>query len=382
MTHNCLDTAHDLPDHELLSRVKTLAARERAATAELVAHLAELDARKLYLPAGYNSMFAYCCEALSLSEDAAYNRIEVARATRRFPVVLDLLTEGAVTLTAAKLLARHLTEDNHAAVLQSARGLRTSEVEKLVAALSPRPDAPTVIRRLAAVSVAAPIPPTLAAPISPILAAPPVPAPPVAPAPVPPSPPATFTALAPERYKMQVTISGEALDLLEMAKDLLRHALPTGDVAAVLERALKALVAEQLKKKFADTDRPQRSRGTAAGSREVAAEVRRAAYLRDRGRCAFVGTGGRRCNERAFVEFHHLRPFAHDGPATVENIELRCRAHNVHEWELLSTDLRRQEEAWLCRRYSSHDESSGPHARRKRNGVTARDGVTMEVRSP
>ena len=59
--------------------------------------------------------------------------------------------------------------------------------------------------------------------------------------------------------------------------------------------------------------------------------MRRAVWLRDLGRCAFVGTDGRRCAERAFVEFHHLKPWATGGEASVSNIQLRCRRHNDYE---------------------------------------------------
>jgi hypothetical protein len=77
-----------------VARVKDLAARERAATSALIAHLAELDTRGIHLREGHGSLFAYCRDALSLSEHEAYNRIEVARAARRFPVILEMLTEG------------------------------------------------------------------------------------------------------------------------------------------------------------------------------------------------------------------------------------------------------------------------------------------------
>jgi len=97
MNAQWLDGARALRDAELLDRLRSLASREREATAELVAHLAELEARGLHLAAGYTSMFAYCCDVLALSEHEAYNRIEVARAARRFPVVLELLAEGAVS---------------------------------------------------------------------------------------------------------------------------------------------------------------------------------------------------------------------------------------------------------------------------------------------
>src|SRR5688572_6097448 len=112
---NLLTVAASLSDQALLGRVRALAVKEREATAELVAQLAELDSRpSLYAAEGHGSLFKYCTEALGLSEDAAYNRIEAARAYRRFPGILDQLASGTVTLTAVKMLARHLTEQNHA----------------------------------------------------------------------------------------------------------------------------------------------------------------------------------------------------------------------------------------------------------------------------
>ena len=328
-----------------------LAARERGTTAELIAHLAELDERKLHVAAGYTSTFVYCREVLRLSEQEAYNRIEVARAARRFPIALTFLAEGAVSLTALRLLAPHLTPDNHLALLQSARGLRTREVDQIVARLAPRPDVPTTIRKLpvATPPPAAPAPPAASAPTAPTdasdsaserrlqpaqrIAAPA--APPTVPASPTPAAPAraAVSSLSPDRYKLQVTITGELLEKLELAKDLLRHAHPSGDVATILDRALTALLVELAKKKFAATDRPRPASGTQADSRNVPAEVKRAVFVRDLGRCAFVGHTGRGCHERAFVEFHHVEPYAYGGPPTVENIELRCRSHNRLEWQ-------------------------------------------------
>ncbi|PYQ54394.1 MAG: hypothetical protein DMF78_06080 [Acidobacteria bacterium] len=79
---------------------------------------------------------------------------------------------------------------------------------------------------------------------------------------------------------------------------------------------------------------PRSSRGQAAGSRNIPAAVRRAVWSRDGGRCAFVSLCGRRCGERRFVEFHHVIAHSAGGRPTVENIQLRCRAHNGHEVDL------------------------------------------------
>jgi hypothetical protein len=67
-------------------------------------------------------------------------------------------------------------------------------------------------------------------------------------------------------------------------------------------------------------------------SRHIPAAVRRAVTGRDDGQCTFVSSNGRRCAARAFIEYHHGgMPYAHGGPATVENIALHCRAHNAYE---------------------------------------------------
>jgi len=127
------------------------------------------------------------------------------------------------------------------------------------------------------------------------------------------------TPLSPDRYKLQLTISGETVEKLRLAQDMLGHAIPSGGEAAVLDRALSALLAELARKKFADTSRPGRSRARRPGSRTPSAAVKRTVWVRDLGRCAFIGAGGRRCNERRFVEFHHVDPHALGGGRSIES---------------------------------------------------------------
>ncbi len=314
-----------LCDQELLAEVKVAAGREREATARLVALLAQVDERRLHLGEGCSSLFTYCTQVLRLSEHAAYGRIEAARAARRFPVVLDLLADGSVTLTSITLLAPHLTPDNHRDVVNDARHKSKREVEHIVARLRPQPDvapsvrklpAPTAAREQARLQVAEPRLNDEAAVLAP-------------PAP---QRPAVVTPLAPERYKVQFTVSRETHDKLRRAQDLLRHSIPDGDPAVVFDRALTLLIADLEQAKLAATDRPRSARPPTSGSRHIPAAVRREVWERDGGQCAFVGTEGR-CTERGFLEFHHVEPYAVGGPAVVQNVELRCRAHNVHEAE-------------------------------------------------
>lgn len=139
---------NQLSNNELLERVKRLAEREREATTSLIAHLAELDARRLYLAEGYSSLFSYCTLVLRLSESAAFRRIEAARAIQKFPVILEQLEQGLVNLTTVRLLAAHLTQENHKEILGAARLKSKRQVEELIAQLHPQPPVASTIRKL------------------------------------------------------------------------------------------------------------------------------------------------------------------------------------------------------------------------------------------
>ena len=111
-----------LSDDQLATGVRALARSEQQTTALLIAHLAEFDGRRLYLGAGFSSLFTYCCEVLHFSEPAAYNRIEVARTARSFPAVLPMLGEGLLSVATVRLLAPNLTADNQPELLAQAAG--------------------------------------------------------------------------------------------------------------------------------------------------------------------------------------------------------------------------------------------------------------------
>ncbi|MPY86814.1 MAG: hypothetical protein GEU99_02735 [Luteitalea sp.] len=375
-----------LSDPDLLREVTRLAARERQATACLVASLAELNARRLYLAEGYASLFAYSTQALHLSEAAAYKRIAAARAVHRFPVILERLAEGTITLSTVSLLAPHLTVANHVALLDEIQHRSKREVERIVARLQPRADVPSSVRKLptttrsphtahtAIQSTTKDDAPTTLHPDATQVETPPsrpstvrpsaagAARPPMSP-PTPDArgrkhdsstvadtgsaegrrahatatpadaPRAAVTPLAPARYKVSFTVGAETYEKLRQAQDLLRHVVPNGDLAVLFDRALTLLLDQVAKTKLAATDTPRASDGPARGSRRIPAAVKRAVWERDGGQCAFVSASGHRCTERGWLEFHHGVPYARGGEASVENTSLRCRRHNAHEAE-------------------------------------------------
>lgn len=354
MKIDALALASRLSDEDLLVRLAVLAANERTAVAELVAHLAALDSRPwLYAAQGYGSLFSYCTHLLRLSEDATCNRIEAARACRRFPAILDRLASGALSLTSVRILSPHLSAENYEGVLARADGRSRREIEALVAELAPRPDVPSTVRKLPAPKLVD------AATASVAVASIGGPETPAAAPLRPPFPPAISSPIrrpiiemtSPERYRVQFTLGRESHDQLRRLQDLLRREIPDGDPATIVARALTLLLEKvenqkcgAISKRYTPaktTDLPSIRPGAdrvgwrrVAASRHIPRAVQRAVCLRDGDQCAYVAKDGRRCTERSFLEFHHLDPHALGGPPTVDNISLRCRRHNQYEAEL------------------------------------------------
>jgi hypothetical protein len=191
-----------LSNTALLDQLLRLVQREREATVTLIAHLAEVEKRKLYLAEGYGSMFQYCTRVLHLSEHATYLRLEAARVSLRFPATLAALENGDLNLTAIRLLSPYLTAENLRELLAAARHRTRADIEAFIARRFPRPDVPAVIRKLP-VRPAVPVQPAgLEAPVVPAgLESNAVLRTQDAPAKGSSTPPPVVEALAPERYK-------------------------------------------------------------------------------------------------------------------------------------------------------------------------------------
>lgn len=361
-----------LSDDSLKNELAAAIRRERGATVEVLAHIAEFIKRRLFAKAGYSSMHAYCVGKLGLSEQAAFRRVTAARAARRFPEILDAFAEGRLHLTAILLIAQYLRAENASELIALATHRTRREIETVLASRFPRPDMPTVIRPLRAfVSGSSPeaSKPSAADPAAgssfeisaganeatshqasegqesesavqapgetqlevspesrcqePSLAM----VPDIStPAPPPPSPQPTQCLV--ERFSLQVTIDRETRELLQRAEDLLGARTGPGDVGQVLKRALTALIAQLESRKFAATPRPRPRRFEPPNDRRtISAGVKRAVWKRDGGRCTYVSPEGLRCSSTR-VEFDHRVPYARGGASDVSNVRLLCRTHN------------------------------------------------------
>jgi hypothetical protein len=321
-----------LPNTQLLSRVRDLVQRGNAVEAELLIHLAEVDARRLYLEEGCSSMFAWCQRVLHFAEAVAYKRIQAARAVRRFPELVEAVRGGELHLTAVSLLAPTLTPENCAELIQTARHRSADEIRQLLADREPRPDVAASIKPVPEPSQqtwasALPQPASShAAAVSPEPSARQAAPPPAVPE------KNRTEPLGAERYRVQFMADHETHAQLEQLRALMRHQIPDGDLGKILARAVALLHAQVRKRKFAETSRPRTSRPPAlpieAPSRHIPAAIRRAVSQRDGARCSYVSSGGRRCEAREFLEFDHAEAWAFTQAHSIGGITLRCRAHN------------------------------------------------------
>ena len=343
-----------LSDELLSTGLDTSATDDRLANATLLAHIAEFDRRGLCLPTQFPSMYRYCVGHLRMSEDVAYKRVRVARVARSFPGVFDAIADGRLNLSGVTLLARHLTQANGRELLKAAVNRSRAEIQELIARRFPVTGPSAVPASEAAeVTPSASSGPEASSPAGPsaelLSGAPdensqepqqnaqapgPVQNAGVFGAPAPNALPelqVRVTPIAPGRYQLVGVIDQAAHDQLMDSKELLGHAVPSGALVEVLQRAIALQHRHLLKHRCGATDRPRTNADGATGkprSRRIPRAVQRAVWVRDGGRCTHVSPDGHRCEARSPLQKDHIVPVALGGASTDENLRLLCREHN------------------------------------------------------
>lgn len=308
-----------LSNSQLIERLSDVVQADRRNSVKMLRYVSEIDQRKAWAEHACSSMFAFLVQRFQMSEDEAYKRLGAARAARSYPVVFDMVERGDLHLTAVVMLARHLTAENHVQLLGRAKHKTKRQIEELIAEHAPQPDRPTRIRALRVDVGDKPEGESCLAPLGENTN----PAFQLVPEPV----AAMVKPLAPKRYHLSLTVSEHAREALRKLKDISRK-----DETVLIEEALELLLERKLKQKAAITPQPRPRRSTGQ-ARTIPAAIRRDVFARDAGRWAFIDALGNRCIETRNVEFHHIRAWARGGEHSVENVALRCRAHNLFEAE-------------------------------------------------
>lgn len=330
---------NSLPDRELMARLEKLRRIERHAALDLLHHLNEVERRGLYLRLGYSSMFAYCTGHLCYAESGAARRVQAARCLQRFPRVGPLLQSGEINLMTLGLVANIVTETTIDQWLERIRGKTQREVEALAATVRP----PVTLRdRARLVHVPVPIP-------SPLPLAPPSSAPAKAlshePASMAPLLESSQTPVTPEpeivekkasppvttqpRVYIQFLADQSFMTKYRTAITVLSNRLPRLTFEAVFTALLDEFI-----RRHEPVERHERRERAAGRGDERAARAsipvgtRDAVFARDRGRCTFVGSDGKRCNETIHLHVDHIKPVGRGGGNDISNLRLLCARHN------------------------------------------------------
>lgn len=328
-----MQTLSDLSDADLVGRLVQIRKQERTSLVEFLRYLAEVDRRRTALGLGFPSLFSFCTDHLGLTKASAFRRTTAARLLARFPLVAEYLGDGRLNLTTLVELRDVLDESNLIEVLNRAAGRTEDQVKELVAALRPQAAPPDLLRRLPAtrnhaggsgpeltaaaftglvpqsevgtratdVQVAAVPPPTAATREPP------------APARIAGSAGGRIEPIAPERHVLRMTVGAAFVADLEIVREALSHRVPAGTLEEVLHECIRVTL-RRIERERHGVGRKTAAKAPPAGSRYVPVAVRDEVWRRDDGRCAFVGSDGRRCNSRYKLELHHLAswgpPFA------------------------------------------------------------------------
>jgi 5-methylcytosine-specific restriction endonuclease McrA len=338
-----------LSDHQILARVQKLVLQEREVTLQVLLHLIEIERRRLHLKQGFQSLFEYCVVGLGYSAPAAGRRIQTARCMTRFACLHGMLERNEVSLSTIAQVSRVLTEDNHEELLSRIRGKSQREVEAILAEFQPgampRDRVRTVVVRVPAPSVP---------PASDCRATSAEPA----------DRPADGARELPraggaceksaysrneseckdarpttleQRVLLQFSVHPEFMAKLNRIKSLAWHRLPANaSLEQVFELAMDSMLEKQDPAKRIERREKREKPGASKPSqnpRHVPASVRDQVFQRDGGRCAYVGSSGRRCNATNALQVDHITPIARGGRSTADNLRLLCAYHNRLEAE-------------------------------------------------
>ncbi len=334
-----------LEDHDVQKGLLAAVPVERTATAAVLAHIAEFDARQLYRDQACSSMFVYCVRELGYSEDGASKRLHAARAARQFPVLFEAVADGQLHLSGVCLLAPKLTADNVDELIAAAAGRSKAEIEYLLAVRYPKPGTWAAVLTKSASSQEkehAPghvgcdveleagresLPADTEGDLGALLAA-------TSPGAVAPPPVRRdrLTPISADAWALEATLDQESCDMLRRIQALRGRGVSPHDIAGVIKRAFRLLEDDLLMRKLGA------GTGRCRGSKDpwhITPVVMRLCWKRDDARCTFVGANGKRCNETHDLQFDHIIPPSRGGDGSLGNVRLRCRAHNLHAAEKL-----------------------------------------------
>lgn len=271
-------------DEQLLESTWQLAHAERRLVTALLHHLNEIALRRLYAKESYPSLFEYCVRVLRFSESQAKTRICAARLLNDFPSIEEKISQGTLTLMAASQAQQFFRQqktpkNEREKILLQLENKSAREVQKIFRTMDPQSFRETT-REISATRTEYRF--------------------------------AASTELKEKIERLKNVLGASSIE--ELVLKVVDFALQKYDPLKKAERNLVVAKRRNASTTFAVKFRK---------SRYIPAQVRHAVWLRDRALCTYPG-----CGSQYALQVDHILPFASGGPNTVENLRLRCPAHN------------------------------------------------------
>lgn len=300
-------------DLELLDLTSKAAKNEKAATLVLLEHLLEVDVRRAFATDAYSSLFDYVARGLGYSESQAAERVAAVRLMRETPSVKTHIESGALTLTSAAMIQRHLRNENavaggsknnvtegaKTALIKECLGQSKRAVEKILHSNASEPARAASQERIRQVTE-------------------------------------THT-------EIKILIDEETQVLLKRAKELSQ----TGTTAELLKQTLKTFIEKREKQmgkvasptaqdpiELTDIATPtppaeEPTKVSQAYSRYIPVHFKRAIFKRSQGQCEYRAPHThQRCPSKAHLHVDHVIPLAVGGKTELKNLRHLCGAHN------------------------------------------------------
>jgi hypothetical protein len=270
-----------------------VAANFRRCEADLFQILFMVEAKQVYYDLGITSLFQYAVEMLRLSRHTAYDYITVVRKSKEIEALHKAVLLEQVTVSRARRICSVINEKNANEWIGLATHCTSREVEKAVAMANPR----SAIQE-------------------------------------------KMTYKAENVLQFQLAVSEEWAELLKDVKDLLsqknQRAVSSEEALFILMTEYKAKndpvsKAERAQKKSDPTEESNSARKQNHLSRKIPAANLHVVNARDKRPCTHVDQDGNRCQQKRWLQVHHLRQFSDGGSHLPENLKTLCFAHHAME---------------------------------------------------
>jgi hypothetical protein len=301
-----------ISNQQLVLETKKAVAEERHLTARVLAHLAEVELRRLHLELGFSSLFEFCLKELGYSESEAFARISAMRLAREIPEAVQAVEEGRLSLTnlakaqsyfrQEKRAGRAVAAEGKREVLKELEGLSTRECEKRLSA--PEDAGKRLISFMADEALQADLRRVReiwgnqdlsdAALIGKMATM-------------------VLAKIDPAKRKVKASVGAPQADSRRVGE--------VGNVG-------KAVGGEMGASEVGSGAVQPPVEIIVPKSRSIPASVRQEVWRRDKGQCTYASKDGRRCSSRFALQWDHLDPYGYGGAHTANNLRLLCRAHH------------------------------------------------------